>query len=163
MIPTQDFLDQMNAAYACQEQTLAALLRALQPLVPTFGYYNGHYSKDASGAWRRDAFPIPVVSVPGLCDIELWFGKLGVTAKLPRELALRSSFDAFAAYAFEAYGVEDYLSDFYHDGQTLQTLRDNISRSDEQQIAFSFCLPPDTPAEKLLDFVLLLRQEGFYY
>ena len=112
-------LAQIDAAYRVLEGRLkiakAAATQAGRPC--EIGWYNGHYARDARGEFRRQAYPIPVVSVKGLCDIELGFSLLNVTAKLHRTQALTFPYETLpSAYTFEAYGVEDYLSDYYHAG-----------------------------------------------
>ena len=66
-------------------------------------------------------------------------------------------------YGIEAYGVEDYLSDYYHLGQSVQDLKDNVSASSEAEIGLSFSFPLEVTGQKIFEFVKLLRREGFYY
>ena len=61
-----------------------------------------------------------------------------------------------------SYGVEDYLSDFYHAGLTVQDLKDNIAKSDEKEIGFSFIFSFDVEGKQIFEFAKLLRREGFY-
>ena len=82
---------------------------------------------------------------------------------MKRRTALEYSYDKIVQYEFEAYGVEDYLADFYHAGQTVQDLKDNIAKSDEEEIRFSFLFPFDVDGKKVFEFVKLLRRERFYY
>ncbi len=76
---------------------------------------------------------------------------------------LTYSFEKFARYEFEAYGVEDYLADFYHTGQTVQEMKDTIRACDEKEIGFSFMFPFKVDGKQIFEFVKLLRREGFYY
>lgn len=126
-------------------------------------WYNGHYHKDESGNWCRESYPIPVIGVKGLCDIEIPFDKISISTKLKRDAALGYPFEKLAGYEFEAYGVENYLTDFYHPGQTAQDLRDNIRACNEKEIGFSFVFPLDRDGKQIFEFVKLLQQEGFYY
>lgn len=95
------------------------------------GWYNGHYHKNETGNWCRESYPIPVIGVKGLCDIEIPFDKISVSTKLKRDAALAYPFEKLVGYEFEAYGVENYLTDFYHPGQTAQDLKENIRACDE--------------------------------
>ena len=126
-------------------------------------WYNGHYHKDETGNWCRESYPIPVIGVKGLCDIEIPFDKISVSTKLKRDAALGYPFEKLAGYEFEAYGVENYLTDFYHPGQTAQDLRENIRTRNEKEIGFSFVFPLDRDGKQIFEFVKLLQQEGFYY
>lgn len=162
---TNALLNKINAAYRRLEMKLEEISDALfhRAFEMESGWYNGHYHKDDAGEWRRDSYPIPVVSVKGVCDIEIQFDQITVSAKLKRDAALAYSFEKIEGYAFEAYGVEDYLADYYHEGQTMQDLKANISRCDEAEIGFSFVFPFETEGRTMFAFVELLRQEGFYY
>lgn len=155
----------LNEAYsrleAKQREINAALLRQTSQIKS--GWYNGHYQRAADGEWVRNAFPIPEVDVIDLCDIEIHYDRISVTTKLKRDAALAYSFDKLMDYEFEAYGVEDYLGDYYHPGQSAQELKDNINACSETEIGFSFTFPFDVRADQLFEFVELLRREGFYY
>ena len=126
-------------------------------------WYNGHYHKDETGNWCRESYPIPVIGVKGLCDIEVTFDKISISTKLKRDAALGYPFEKLAGYEFEAYGVENYLTDFYHPGQTAQDLGENIRTCNEKEIGFSFVFPLDRDGKQIFEFVKLLQQEGFYY
>lgn len=158
-------LSEMNAAYYRLEmkrsQVVSALLHRIFKL--DSGWYSGHYHKDNSGQWIRESYPIPVIGVKELCDIEIQFDKLSVSTKLERDVALDYSFKRFSKHEFEAYGVEDYLADFYHPGQTIEQMKEKIQASEEAEIGFSFIFPFDVEGKKLFEFVKLLRHEGFYY
>ena len=121
------------------------------------GWYNGHYHRDETGNWRRESYPIPVIGVKGLCDIEIPFDKISISTKLKRDAALGYSFEKIAGYEFEAYGVENYLTDFYHPGQTAQDLRENIRACNEKEIGFSFMFPLDRDGKQIFEFVKLLQ------
>lgn len=130
---------------------------------PELGWYNGHYSKDENGQYQPDYFPIPVISVKGYCDIEIGFEQITVSAKLKRGEALSYSFDDVRDIPFEAYGVEDYLADYYNSDMTIEQLHENIKNSDEKEIGFSFVFDYNVDKDTLFDFAELLRREGFYY
>ena len=110
--------DLLNEAYSGLEAKHDEIIRALTNRIFELGsgWYNGHYQKDPEGKWVRDAYPIPVITVKGLCDIEIQFDGISVSTKLKRETALEYPFDKFMDHGFEAYGVEDYLGDYYHPG-----------------------------------------------
>lgn len=158
-------LSEINAAYSRLEmkraQIISALFHGMFKLES--GWYSGHYHKDDGGQWIRESYPIPVIGVKGLCDIEVQFDKLSVSTKLKRDVALDYSFQKFSVYEFEAYGVEDYLADFYHPGQTIEEMKEKIRASEEAEIGFSFMFPFDVEGRQLFKFVKRLRHEGFYY
>lgn len=161
----KELLNEMNAAYYRLEMKEAKIVQALLHRIfePESGWYNGHYHRNEVGEWNRESYPIPVVSVNGLCDIEIHFDKIIVTTKLKRDAVLAYSFEKFAQYKFEVYGVEDYLADFYNEGQTVKEMKENIRTSGETEIGFSFVFPFDIDEKKIYEFAKLLRREGFFY
>lgn len=161
----KELLREMNAAYYRLETKEAEVVRALMHEIFELqsGWYNGHYHRNEAGEWSRESYPIPVISVNGLCDIEIQFDKVSVSTKLKRDAALAYSFEKLAQYEFEAYGVEDYLADFYHAGQTVKEMKENIRTSGEAEIGFSFVFPFDIDGKQIFEFAKLLRREGFFY
>lgn len=161
----KELLKEINAVYHRLEMKSTQITHAL--LQKTFelksGWHNGHYHKGDDGSWFRESYPIPVIGVKGFCDIEIQFDIISVSAKLKRDAALAYSFEKFAGVEFEAYGVENYLADFYHAGQTVQDMKTNICDCDETEIGFSFVFPFDIDEKQIVEFVRLLRREGFYY
>lgn len=157
--------ESLNEAYSGLEAKHNEIIRALSHRIFELesGWYNGHYQKDSDGKWIRDAYPIPVITVKGLCDIEIQLDRISVSTKLKRDAAMAYSFDKLMEYEFEAYGVEDYLSDYYHPGQTIWELKDNIKASDEAEIGFSFIFSLEVAGQQIFEFTKLLRREGFYY
>ena len=158
-------LNEVNAAYYRLEKKQSEICHALFHRIFELesGWYSGHYHKDHNGIWFRESYPIPVIGVKGFCDMEIQFDKISVSTKLKRDVALSYSYEKFTGHEFEAYGVEDYLADFYHSGQTVHNLKENIRACDEKEIGFSFVFPFDVDGKQIFEFVKLLRREGFYY
>ena len=161
----KQILNEINTFYYRLELKKAELGHALFHRIFELesGWYNGHYREDENGKWFRESYPIPVIGVKGFCDIEISFDQISISTKLKRDAALAYSFEKFAGYEFEAYDVNDYLTDFYHAGQTVQDLKENIRACDEKEIGFSFVFPFDVDGKQIFEFVKLLRREGFYY
>ena len=161
----KELLKEINAAYYRLEMKQAEITHA--PYHRIFelesGWYNGHNHKGEDGNWLRESYPIPVIGVKGFCDIEIQYDRISISTKLKRDVALSYSFEKFSGYEFEAYGVEDYLTDFYHAGQTVHEMKDNIHACDEKEIGFSFAFPFDIEGKQIFEFVKLLRREGFFY
>lgn len=161
----KESLRELNAAYYQLETKQAEIIYALFHRIFELesGWYNGHYHKNETGEWQRESFPIPVIGVKGFCDIEIQFDKISVSTKLKRETALAYSYGKFSTYEFEVHGVKNDLADFYHKGQTIQKMKENINACDEAEIGFSFDFPFDVEGKQIFEFVKLLRREGFYY
>ena len=161
----KELLNELNTVYCRLEMKKAEIVHALlhKELKLDSGWYNGHYHRDEAGEWSRESYPIPVIGVNGLCDIEIQFDTVSVSTKLKRDTALAYSFEKFAECEFEVYGVEDYLADFYHKGQTVKEMKDNIRTCSEAEIGFSFVFPFDIDGKQIFEFVQLISQEGFFY
>ncbi len=162
---TKEFLNQINAVYhqleMKQEQVNHALFSRI--FETESGWYNSHYHVDDNGGWFRDSYPIPVVSVKGICDIEIDFETVSVSTKLKRTKALEYSYDRISRYSFEVFGVDDYLCTFYKGDQTIEEMKSNIANSSEREIGFAFSFTFDVDEDTIYKFVKLLRREGFYY
>lgn len=146
---------------AKQQEIIDAL--RLQGAAVQSGWYNGHYRKNKAGEWERDAYPIPVITVIGNCDVELSFDGISISVKQKQADALGYSFEKLAAYDFEAYGIENYLLDLYRRKEPIQNLINRIRSCDETEIGFSFSFSFETTGKQLADFILWLRHEGFYH
>ena len=159
---TLSFLNQIYRPLEACRSSLAQLLRQ-NGFSLSSGYFNGHYSKDAGGNYIRDDYPIPVLTVGGLCDLELGLTGVSVSTKLLRTQALCYDYSRLAPFSFEIYGVQDYLRDLYTPGDSLDHLRENLLASPENEIGFSFAFPPSPEPQMLLEFLLFLHAEGFFY
>lgn len=129
-------LEALDCLYAGLCQRRERLQKALETLgLPVeAGWYNGHYYKNEQGAYRLAHYPIPVISVSGLCDVELNLDCVSLSTKLTRARALEYPFEKLPA-GFEVYGVEDYLTDYYYgQGMTLDQLRRNLAASREETV-----------------------------
>ena len=159
--------DELNEIYRELENRMQEIVAPFASLHKGFdfscGYYSGHYHKNAEGKYVMDFFPIPVVMVKGLCDIEIDLDKVSVSTKLRREVALNYSYEKLSGYEFEAYGVDGYLDDFYVKGNSYSELVENIASSKETEIGFSFLFSGDVDAEEIYKCVKFLRKEGFFY
>ena len=151
---------QLNEIYRELDAKARAIGRTLHCPV---GYYNGHYRKNESGEYEKDYYPIPEVTVKGLCDIEIGLDEISVTTKLTKAQALSYDYEKIKAYAFEVYGVEDYLNDFYTDGDTINGMIERIEKSEEEHIGFCFSFSFEVGSDTVCDFVELLKKEGFFY
>lgn len=159
--------DELNEIYKKLENRMHRIIAPFTSLHKGFdfscGYYSGHYHKNAEGKYVMDFFPIPVVTVKGLCDIEIDLDKVSVSTKLRREVALNYSYEKLSGYEFEAYGVDGYLDDFYVKGNSYSELVENIASSKEKEIGFSFLFSEDAGAEEIYKCVKSLRKDGFFY
>ena len=127
------------------------------------GFYNGNYHRDKSGNYVMEYYPIPIIEVQGLCDVEINVENITVSTKLTKQNAVEYNYGQLEGNSFEAYGVEDYLQDFYEPGMTTEELQAAIKKSEEKEIGFSFKFGFDITGNEMYEFVKMLRREGFYY
>ncbi len=126
-------------------------------------FYNGHYRKNERGGYEIEYFPIPVVSLEGVCDIEIGFDEISVTAKLTRDMAASFDFERLKGYRFEVYGVQNCLDDFYTEGDGVGMIPKRVAESGESEVFLSFSLKAGADAGKVCELVGFLKREGFYY
>lgn len=156
-------IDKLNAVYAQLEKKRCALVSALKGAVQhpiTSGYFNGHYRKMQNGAYEKELYPIPVVTVQGLCDVELEPDGVSVTTKCARQSVLSYCGTVLHETPFDAYGIEDFLSDY---GNDLRSLKSFLTQSTESECFLTFSFSAAVSVDELLRFVICLQAEQFYY
>lgn len=126
-------------------------------------YYSGHYSKNSEGIFEKEYYPIPVLSVNKLCDIEINLNQVQVTTKLKRSDVLKLNFSKIARYSYEIYGVNDYLSTYGTHESTPQEIITKIMATNETDIAFSFTFIKEIEPSEIKKFTHFLELNGFYY
>ena len=101
----KELLKEINAVYYRLEMKQAEITHALFHRIFELesGWYNGHYHKGEDGNWFRESYPIPVIGIKGICDIEIQFEKISISTKLKRDMALAYSFEKFSGYEFAAF------------------------------------------------------------
>ena len=129
----------------------------------SYAYYNGHYNRNESDNYEIEYFPIPVITIKGVCDIEIGLDQISVTAKLSKKDALSYDYGKVKAFNFEAYGENNYLDDFYIAGSTIDGMIKKIEKSSESNIFFSFAFPYEMDSDDLCKFVKFIKSEGFFY
>ena len=152
--------NQLNEVYKKLDQKARAISKLLNS---DFGYFNGHYNKNAHGDYEMDYCPIPVISLKGVCDIEIDLNQISVTTKLSRENAISYEFEKLKSFSFEVYGVENYLDDFYAAGDTISNMKERIKSSKEKSVFFSFCFPFDVAVSVVCEFISFIEKESFFY
>lgn len=154
----------LNGIYRPLHERATALSKLLREkgLDARLGWYNMHYRGTGGGEYAPDYFPIPVISIVGLCDVEFNIDTVNVTAKLTRKDSLEKNIDGIGV-SYEAHGVNDYLNDFRNAETTTEQMRRAIAQSDEKEVFFGFLLPQDIKADGIAEFIERLRLLGFFY
>lgn len=142
----------LNAVYeplCARSKALCTYLKE-QGITYTCGFYNLHAVRKGDGFFTQH-FPIPVVTAQGLGDFGFELDHVFFEAVSPREKALSLDFAALARdYDIEAYGAEDFLTDFYHAGMDIEGLPSRIEKSAEREVCLSLKFACDTPPKELL-------------
>ena len=128
----------------------------------TSGFYNGSYHKNSDGLYSEDAYPIPVISVERLCDIEIDFDGITVTTKLSKDQIAAFDWGSLGDVHFEVHGVKDYLTDYGNEQDAAQ-IKSSILSAEETEFFISFLLTSDTDDEEIMKFLRVLQKNHFYY
>lgn len=110
-----------------------------------------------------DEYPIPVISMKDLCDVEISLDTVTVTTKRKRVDVLGDPLDEYSGMEFEVYGVENYLDDYLLSGISTEGVQNKIRKSQVRELGFSFVFSFETNATALCAFIEQLGQKGFYY
>ncbi|WP_462361556.1 hypothetical protein [Parvimonas micra] len=106
-----EFLNDLQNFYSNIEKIAEILTSSLknQSLSIDSGWYNDHYHIE-NGNWIREAYPIKVLTLNGLCDIEIGFFNIAITSKLKKEQALSYNFSSLESLnlKYDVYGVENF-------------------------------------------------------
>lgn len=86
----KELLNEINTTYCRLETKQAEITHTLFHRIFELesGWYNGHYHKGDNDSWIRESYPIPVIGVKGLCDIEIQLDKISVSTKMERDTVL---------------------------------------------------------------------------
>ncbi|BCN30909.1 hypothetical protein [Anaeromicropila herbilytica] len=155
----------LNNVYSILEKKRVELKQTFQcqDFQLDIGYYNRHYHRNDKGKYEIEYYPIPVISVKGYCDIEIELDYISISTKLKREDVLIYEFSKLSEYRFEAFGVEEYLDDYYIEGLTYVKFKEKVRQSNEKEIGFAFFFESDVDVVKICLFVEFLQKEKFYY
>ncbi|MFY9421572.1 MAG: hypothetical protein WAP91_01015 [Bacilli bacterium] len=145
-----------------REEILSGLKSIQEEIHFKCGFYNGHYHKNDRSEYEKDYYPIPVVSIVGLCDIEIDFDNISITSKLKKNNIIDFEFIQFTQYRFEVYGVEDYLCDFGTE-KSLNDMIKKIIESDESEFFITFYLPFNANVVDVLNLIKLFQTNSFFY
>lgn len=109
--------------------------------------------------WEQELYPIPLLSLAGVCDIGLDVSRTFIEARLARKEALAMDWQLFSAYEAEVYGSKDCFLDFAAPARALpfSGLAEKLLQSSEEEVCLCLTLPALTPPEVLLQAVVLLE------
>lgn len=160
---TRDILNRIYAPIVAKSRGLTAALAEHRPAFEIIkGFYNCHYHKNALGEYTADVYPIPVLSIRGLCDIEIDCENISLTAKLAKENITNFDWHKLGGAAFEVYGVKDYLKD-YGDSQNVQAIAARVFSSEEEAFFVTIRFNFNMDNAEIINFIYILQENDFYY
>lgn len=154
--------DCLNEIYKVLDERKDAVKTALKDYSPKSGYYNGHYYRNDEGQYEITYYPIPVVEIRGLCDVEINLDDMSVSTKLEKRRIPSFDLSVLGNVYFECTGVDDYLADLYRSDLPRKVLLKNVERFPEDVISFCFTLEKDDLGS-LVKLVSALKEHGFFY
>ncbi|MCE5235448.1 MAG: hypothetical protein ABFC62_05285 [Clostridiaceae bacterium] len=141
-----DIRAQLNAVYRPLHDEATAALRIIRGMGYTarLTYCNLHETM-VDGAYQTEYFPLPEIEIEGaaLCaDFGIALDKTAwLEFTLTRERALALDYEhVAAAFEFEAYGAENYLTDLYRKGMRAAELRGAMEKTNEREFHLLFSL-----------------------
>jgi hypothetical protein len=83
-----NYEEKLNQIYERLDKKRGELVEALSHHIfeVKSAYYNGHYYKNEQGDYKITWYPIPVVSVSHICDIEINLNNISVSTKKKEQM-----------------------------------------------------------------------------
>ena len=122
-------------------------------------YYENEDESDIS-------YPIPVVQIDKLCDVEYWLDKIIITSRINIKDALVFDFNKLNIYDWELYGCRQYPYLFYNKNDNHIILDDKLNeliKLDENEIGIQIYLNKDEDSENVIKCIDKLRKFNLFY
>lgn len=149
----------LNREYEPLRSHTHKMLKALTAagLEYEWGYFAQHTVRNGE-EWFFEHYPIPVITVRGMGEIGFDLNQTFVEFKMDRVKALSFDFTQLKGFAFEVYGIQEYLNDFYNARQSIQEIHDKIRGSDEEEVGVSLLFGYLEPVENILTAIGTMQQ-----
>ena len=173
------FKASLNEFYTALTAKAQSLMKSLMPLVDStllmsMSYVIKHYirnmyklaeeSPEHAEQHSENYYPIPVISLGGLCDVEVDTDAVSVFTRLKRVDMLRFDFSELAGYSFKAYGYgAGSLVNFCDNETTPEDVKEHILGSNAEVVDFYFDFHFDTDEGTVFALVKKLRNAGFFF
>ena len=173
------FKARLNELYSTLTAKSQNLMKALMPLVHpgllmSMSYVIKHYIRNMykrrettpenATSCSEDNYPIPVIRLSDLCEVETYTDVISVFTRLRRRDVESFDFSLLSGYGFEAYGYDSgQLIDFSDSGGELSGIKDNILKSNTEVADFYFDFPFDADENDISALVTLLHNSGFFF
>ncbi len=165
----REILSEMDRMYSLVDRKQKELALTLEKdrYRCKLAWYNNEYNYAYDGEGEAVILhPIPVISIDGVCQIQILFDKINVAALIRPKNALSCDYGVLQRYSFRVRDESmDYRSEYYNSGncQDITELMEKIVGCGKRCLAFVFTLPLETNGESMSELVSLLRRERFFY
>ena len=176
---SNDFRARLNELYQALTEKAQGLMKALMPLVDanllmSMSYVIKHYIRnmykhreaapDNAASYSEDNYPIPVIRLSDLCEIEIYTDVISVFTRLKCTDAESFDISRLEGCTFEAYGYDGgQLIDFSDGNTVLQEIKNNILNSNTEITDFYFDFPFDVDESEIYKLIDLLCKSGFFF
>lgn len=126
------------------------------------GWYNEHYSRNEKNEYEFNYFPIPIITLDKIAEIEINPEETTIYTYFNARKAREINFDRFIIFNVEAYVVDDNeLEEEYTDfGKAAKPSKKKPNNN--KDICFAFIFKKDVEARKIGSFIQLLINLGFH-
>lgn len=125
------------------------------------GYFNYRYYKD-NNSYDLEYYPIPVISILNICDIEIDFDQIRFVCKIKHYQALSYDYYELNEYEFDLYELDNQGSKLYKSGESTDGLSFLLSKIDTKELGITFYFDKKNLPD-IIEFISFLDKEGFYY
>lgn len=176
---SSDFKARLNEVYRTLVIKAQSLMREFSPLVNpgllmSMSYLIKHYirhmykhkeeSLEYAAQHSENHYPIPVIRLSGLCDVEIDADVISVFTRLKRVDMLKFDFSQLDGYSFDAYGYgTGGRVDFCDSGDSLPEVKENILSGSTEVIDFYFDFPFDADEKEIFALINRLQSAGFFF
>lgn len=152
----------VNDAYRSLSERAIMLRNTLEKLGydVEWGYYDRH-TVTVNGDSFLEYYPIPVLTVNGICDILIDFIQTSIDGKLfSGEFEEKFDFAKLAPHKFECYGVENYLESLYAPGMSRDELIESVRACGEAEIGVAAGFEGEPLMKEILDLLHVFVSMG---
>lgn len=173
------FRSRLNELYTALTEKAQSLMKELSPLVNpdllmSMSYVIKHYIRnmykrreptpDNAADYSEDNYPIPVIRLSDLCEVEIYTDVISVFTRLKSSNMRDFDFSRLSGYDLEVYGYDaGQLIDFSDGCAAPEELKKSILNSNSEVADFYFDFPFDADGREISALVTLLRSAGFFF
>lgn len=121
-----------------------------------------HYEDEE---YNEPFYPIPVVQIGKLCDVEFWLDKIIITARINLRDLTMFDISKLQPYEYEFYGCKEYPFLFYkkNDDIDLNEKLNKLHKLNEKEIGIQIYLNQEEGKETIIKCVNFLRKQNVFY